>query len=254
MKNIFEVVIVDDTQICSSVLCSSLTSYDNISVVGTANTPELGKKVILEKKPDLLFLDVEMPGKTGLELLRDIKDQVNWQMQVVFYSAYEKYLLEALRESAFDYLLKPYTKPELQLVMERFFSCTTKKKDFSSVMDAISNIIPENRTFMIATVTGYQTLRLEDIILFEYVKENKYWYVLLKNQNRLHLKRNTTAQTILDYSKSFTQINQQQILNINYLAMIDGKQCLLCPPFDTIQNLMISRSSIKAVQEKFSLI
>lgn len=254
MKNVYEVVVVDDNRVCSSVLCSSLAVFDTISVVGVAYTPESGKTLILEKKPDLLFLDVEMPGMTGLQLLREIKDLVNWQMQVIFYSGYEQYLLDALRESAFDYLLKPYTKEELQLVMDRFFSSMNKKQEFASVMDRLSSFVAEPRTFMIATVTGYKALRLEDIVFFEYLKEKKLWYVLLKNKARLHLKRNTSAGTILNYSRNFAQINQQQIVNIDYLGMIDGKNCILMPPFEDEYNLLISRSFIKDVQERFSMI
>ena len=254
MKSVFDVIIVDDNSICTSVLSLSLRSFEKVNVVGTAQNPVLGKKLVLERKPDLLFLDVEMQGMTGLQLLREIKDQVTWQMQVVFYTAYEKYLLEALRESAFDYLLKPFTKAELQLVMDRFFSFMNKEQKFATVIDTLSYFVPDNRAFMIATLTGYQALRLDDMVLFEYIKENKYWYVLLKNQTRLHLKRNTSAETILKYSKNFAQINQHQILNINYLAMIDGKRCILYPPFDNEEYLAISRGCLKAVQEKFSLI
>ena len=58
--------------------------------------------------PDLLFLDVELPDTLGLNLLSEIREDILWDMKVVFYTSYDKYLLQALRESAFDFLLKPF--------------------------------------------------------------------------------------------------------------------------------------------------
>ena len=254
MNNIYNVVIIDDEAIGIFNLCNSLAVFSNIAVTGTAQAPQEGKKLILEKRPDLLFLDVEMPEISGLELLREIKNQINWQMQVVFYTAYEKYLLEALRESAFDYLLKPYESSEFSVVMDRFFASVAKENKLTAFMDSLSRLIPENHTFLIATITGYITLRQEQIGYFEYNKDNKHWYVTLLDSKCIQLKRNTNAEEILKYSNSFAQINQQQIININFLAMIEGKKCIMLPPLEKEQNLIISRSYFRSIQDKFSLI
>lgn len=254
MNKQYYVVIIDDEEIGISNLSRSLSNYNEISIVGTTQSAQTGKNLILEKKPDLLFLDVEMPETSGLELLHDIKNLINWQMQVVFYTAYEKYMLEALRESAFDYLLKPYEENEFQTVMNRFFDSVDKEDKLSSFIDSLSQLIPENRTFLIATITGYITLRQEQIGYFEYAKENKHWYITLQNEKHIQLKRNTKAEDIIKLSKSFAQINQQQIINIDYLAMIEGKKCILYPPYEEKPDLIISRSFLKSVQDKFNLI
>jgi two-component system LytT family response regulator len=162
--------------------------------------------------------------------------------------------LQALRESAFDYLLKPFTPEELRLVMNRFFAWDLEQKRMDSFVEVFSRLMPECRTFLIATITGFQTLRPDDIGYFEYSKSRKHWFVFLMNKNSLQLRRNTSAETILGYSSSFAQINQQQIINVKYLSIIDGKQCQLFPPFDDEKNLTISRSFIKGIQEKFELI
>ena len=254
MNKQYNVVIIDDEEIGISNLSRSLSNFSEILIAGTTQSAQTGKDLILEKKPDLLFLDVEMPETSGLELLHDIKNLINWQMQVVFYTAYEKYMLEALRESAFDYLLKPYEENEFQTVMNRFFDSVDKEDKLSSFIDSLSQLIPENRTFLIATITGYITLRQEQIGYFEYVKENKHWYVTLQNGKSIQLKRNTKAEDIIKLSKSFAQINQQQIINIDYLAMIEGKRCVLYPPYEEKADLIISRSFLKSVQDKFNLI
>ena len=61
-----------------------------------------------------------MPDMTGMELLEDIRDDVSWNMRVVFYTAYDKYMIQAIRESAFDYLLKPFEEQELKDILARF--------------------------------------------------------------------------------------------------------------------------------------
>ena len=83
---------------------------------------------------------------------------------------------------------------------------------------------------MISTVTGFKLLRLEEIGFFEYLKDKRQWQVVLFNQTRLNLKRNTNAEDIVSYSQAFVQISQSAIVNVNYLAMIDGKCCQLYPP------------------------
>jgi len=70
-------------------------------LVKKCSDPLKAGNILKEANPDLLFLDVEMPGKNGFELLRDLKDEPWFKAKVVFYTAYDKYVLEALREAAF---------------------------------------------------------------------------------------------------------------------------------------------------------
>lgn len=250
MNRKVNVVIVDDSITCINCLLNSLSFYSNISVTGISQNAENGKKVILQLRPDLLFLDVEMPGMNGLELLRNIRDQIDWPIQVIFYTAYDKYLLEALRESAFDYLLKPYTQDELSKVLERYSQYLKSEPD-KSFNDALSRLLPTNKAFMISTYLGFQILNSEQIGYFKYLKEKKQWKVTLNNLKELYLKRNTNAKDILNYSSSFVQINRDQIININYLSRIQGKDCILFPPFNEVDDLTASSLFIGYLKEKY---
>lgn len=251
----FNAVIVDDENLHVKILRDSLFRYDNIQITGEAGNPHSAKKVILSQRPDLLFLDVELPTMTGLELLREIRDQITWSMQVVFYTAYEKYLLDALRSSAFDYLLKPFNVEDLDVVMSRFFEHVKKEQvTNASFLSSLSQLLPGNSTFVVATITGFQILHLDQIGFFSYVNERKQWMVYLSDQSQQFLKRHTSSKDILDYSSAFVQISQHQIVNINYLAIIRGKQCILYPPFDDVKDLNISRSFYYDLQDKFSFI
>lgn len=103
----YKVVIVDDDEIAADNLALELKAKPEFSVEGVARNARLAKRLIDKVHPELLFLDVEMPDMTGMELLQDIRDSIVWNMRVVFYTAYDKYMIQAIRESAFDYLLKP---------------------------------------------------------------------------------------------------------------------------------------------------
>ena len=101
-------IIVDDEPTCIKSLANDLSRFSDIHIVVTCTSPDNAAREIVRLQPDLLFLDVEMPGMSGLELLSRIQSDIHSDMHVVFYTAYDKYLLDAIRASAFDYLLKPY--------------------------------------------------------------------------------------------------------------------------------------------------
>ena len=234
----YKVVIIDDERSASDALRRELEPYREFEIKGIASSGAKGKKMIMELHPDLLFLDVELPDILGLNLLSEIKD--------------DKYLLQALRESAFDFLLKPFSAEDLKVVIDRYRkavrSAVVVPPSFAS---SIIALMPQQGMFMISTVTGFKLLRLEEIGFFEYLKDKRQWQVVLFNQTRLNLKRNTKAEDIVSYSQAFVQISQSAIVNVNYLAMIDGKCCQLYPPFHDKGDLVISRSYLKELQERF---
>ena len=108
----YKVVIVDDDEVSLENLSFELRKDARFSLEGTARNGRKGKKLITKVQPDLLFLDVEMPDMTGLDLLQEMRDNVAWNMRVVFYTAYDKYMIQAIREAAFDYLLKPFEEQD----------------------------------------------------------------------------------------------------------------------------------------------
>ena len=127
-------------------------------------------------------------------------------------------------------------------------------KVVESVHDAFSNLFAHRRTFMISTTSGFQLLRLDQILYFEYDKKKKQWVVILTDSTWMQLKRSTVADDILNYSPSFIRINQQQIINIDQLVAIDGNECRLSNPVVIAQKLAISRTYFKALQERIEII
>ena len=248
----YKVIIIDDEKAAIETLRRDLEVQADLEIKGTAGNGAKGKKLIMDIHPDLLFLDIELPDIQGIRLLSEIREQVLWDMKVVFYTAYDKYLLQALRESAFDYLLKPYDIEELNLIIERYRKTMASVQPLPSFASAVGTLMPGRDLFMISTVTGFRFLRLEEIGYFEYLKDKRLWQVELFNQTKLCLKKNTGD--LIGYSDAFVQISQSAIININYLAMIKSKQCLLYPPFSDKEDLIISRGFLKELQERFCII
>ena len=253
-NNKYTVAIIDVNALYIDKLRRSLAEYTELLIVGNAQNSIKGKKLILDQRPDLLFMDVELPFQNGLELLNDISPEITWPMHVIFYTAFEKYLLDALRISAFDYLMKPFEQAEIKFVIKRFFNHVSKEHTPGINNYYVTSVNRTEQTYLIATITGFHKLHTNQIGYFEYQKEKKQWTVVLNDNNRLHLKHNTTAEDIINYSSSFIQINQSHIINFDYLWNIDGKDCQLLPPFHKENPLIITRTFFKELQEKFKMI
>ena len=250
----YKVAIVDDDEVAVVNLSFELGKDARFFLKGTARNGKQGKKLIAKVQPDLLFLDVELPDMTGMELLQEIRDSVSWNMRIVFYTAYDKYMIYAIRGAAFDYLLKPIDKKELEGIIDRFM----KKAEESA---AASLVIPPRvysageHTFMISTpINDLRILRSIDIGFFRYNSDRKLWEVVLNNQLPLLLKKNTTADHIKGYDPCFVQIHQSYIININYLMMIKENRCVMFPPFENITELQVSKKFRKELQDRFYLL
>ena len=194
MEQIFRTVIVDDEESAIDNLSFELQRYSYVSVEGTARTGSLGLKVIEKTKPDLLFLDVELPDMTGMDVLARLHDRITWNMRVVFYTAYNKYVIDALRSAAFDFLQKPVDSSELQMVMSRLCEQNVKS-DVGNVAALL-----KDRPFMVMTPTGdLRFLRASEIGYFRYLSNRKIWEAALTDGTFLALRRSTTAEQLCAY-------------------------------------------------------
>ena len=117
MNTLIKAVIIDDERSSRQVLLQMLNRFcDNVDVVATAESADAGRIAINKYKPDVVFLDVEMPFQTGFEFLRTINAI---DFRVVFVSAHQRYLEEAKQFSPLGFLLKPVNLSELKAMVER---------------------------------------------------------------------------------------------------------------------------------------
>ena len=110
-----KIIVIDDEAAGRTLIKQYLAEYPSLIVVGEANNGVDAIKVINEFKPDLIFLDIQMPGLSGFEVLSHIEEIP----QIIFSTAYDKYALQAFEVHAVDYLLKPYTRERFKQAIQR---------------------------------------------------------------------------------------------------------------------------------------
>ncbi|MBN1340014.1 MAG: response regulator transcription factor [Bacteroidales bacterium] len=111
-------IIVDDENKAITVLQELLEEYNDITLLGSAGSVDEALPLVLEKKPDLVFMDVQMPKKNGFELLHELRD-FRFKPAIIFVTAFDEYAISAIRHAAFDYLLKPVDPQELMKAIHR---------------------------------------------------------------------------------------------------------------------------------------
>jgi len=247
----YKVAIVDDDELSLDNLAFGLQKFGDFHLEGTARNGASGKKLIAKVHPDLLFLDVELPDMRGMDLLDSIHESLTWNMKVVFYTAYDKYMMSAIRQSAFDYLLKPFEEDELELIISRFMERIELERKVVSFPSALATT---SQTFMVFTPTNdMRALRPAEIGYFRYCSDRKQWEAILSGQTPLSLKKSTTAEQIVKYAPCFVQIHQSFIINIDYLMIIKDSKCVLYPPFENVAELLVSKKYKKELQDRYCL-
>jgi len=254
-QEIIKVIIVDDDTGSIKRLSEDLAAFPDVEVVAISNSPEKAQKIIISEQPDILFLDVEMPGMTGIELLKRIQPELHADIKVVFYTAYNKYLLEALRASAFDFLLKPYTMEELKIIIDRYRSSVTKTA--GNFEQSLRKLLGQDKNiFAIQTVSGLVMVICERVLLFDYSKELRCWQISLNDNGKPQkLRQNVTANELLSFNRAFVQISQECIVNLNYVSTIQNGSlsCRFYPPHNEIVRTA-SRRYYQKIKEKFQII
>lgn len=251
------IAIIDDEKSAIKKLCDEICTFrtPKLNVLFTTTDPIAGYRKTLECKPDILFLDIEMPGKSGIDLLRDFRDLSDFDCHVVFQTCYEKYTIDALREAAFDFIMKPVERPDLSNMINRFLNLKYK----SSFRDKINRINEEgNQRISLPTGNGLYFLQKNEIVAIEYIAFEKgvkpYWQLLSYDNRKIPLRRNFKGQDILGLlnSHDFFMINSGTIINLNYLSMVDYKSrdCIMVPPFDTTKH-SLARNRVAKFKERY---
>lgn len=229
--------IIDDNQEAIELLQRMLEDNYSVQVVGTAHDAETAANAVIKSDPDLIFLDVELPTMSGLDFCNLIRNELRPETKIVFYTAYDKYMLDAIRRQAFDYLLKPPTEQDVSQIMRRYYENKLAGIPSTSAQPDHLPII-----LVVNAMSEHMTLRLSDIAFFRYNQDRKMWEVVCTDQSTYTLRHRTTADVILNYSADLVQIHKRYIVNINQIKMIQESMCVLNEPLDHIQELRISKN------------
>ena len=274
-----KVVIVDDEPQSILRLENDLAALEDFEVIATSSSAMSAKTLVMSMQPDVLFIDVEMPGQTGFEVLQSLRDEMPMDLIVVFYSAFNKYMIDALRASAFDFLLKPYQQEELELVVGRirqkmeegdglsssssslgssFSSSSSSSESHQNPQDlmGLNGLLgTSGKRLAIQTISGLLMVKPDEVFCCTFDEDTRLWHLKLANGQIHKLKKQTTAKSVLSLSPSLAQVRQDCIINLDYLISIENYtlRCIFSPPFDQ-ENITVSRRCYKAVKEKLEIL
>jgi len=237
--NKLNTIIVDDDPASVEILKEDLCRYPKINLQEATTSPLHAIEAIEKLRPDALFLDVEMSGMSGFELLQRLNERRTMPhgMRVVFYTAFEKYMIDAIRASAFDYLLKPYKQSELDAIVTRLLTPpANSQKEQADYELALKKLLSSEQRFTMQSMTGLLILHHSQVVCFHYLDQLRCWEVTLTDRQKHRLRTTTKAQDITGTNRNFIQVSNSCIINIEYLASIENKtlRCRLYPPFNDL--------------------
>jgi len=207
-------IIIDDERLARKELTSLLNDYPEVEIIGEAVNADEAYEMINENSPDLLFLDIQMPGKTGFELL-EMLDSVP---AVIFTTAYDEYALKAFEVNALDYLLKPIQPERLK---EGILKVNALVKNSEKTEDGEGDGIPKlglRDQVFVKDGDKCWFVRLSEIRLFE--SDGNYIKVYFgTNRPMIHKSLNALDEKLND--RDFFRASRKHIINLSWLETIE---------------------------------
>jgi two-component system LytT family response regulator len=224
-------IIIDDEIHCRKTLGMLLKEYcPGVEVTEQCSEAESGLAAIQKHKPDLVFLDIEMPNMNGFEMLEKLPE-INFE--IIFTTSYDQYAIKAFRFSALDYLLKPVGREELQTAVQKI----ARRMQFplpqqlEILLQKLHQPVSSVQKIALPTMEGLQMIAVNSIISCE--SDSNYTIFFLKNKQKLIVSRPLKEiEEMLD-EYSFLRVHNSYLINLNeidkyvkgeggYLVMTDG--------------------------------
>jgi two-component system LytT family response regulator len=201
------VIVIDDSRLARNELKRLLKEFDIITIEGEAANAIEAKERIEEIKPDLIFLDIQMPGKDGFELLQELE----YLPEIVFTTAYDQYALRAFEFNALDYLQKPIEKDRLAASISRVAEKREKAEISGDLLKTTDRVFVKDgdRCWFI---------QLKDVELFEV--DGNYTKIYFEGYKPMIPRTLNYLESRLD-PRSFFRANRQQIINLRWIERIE---------------------------------
>jgi two-component system LytT family response regulator len=211
-------LIIDDEKLARELLTEFLETFPEIELAGDASNGTEGVALIDKVKPDLIFLDVQMPGMTGFEVL----DEIDHEPYVIFTTAYDQYAIQAFEKNAVDYLLKPLDAERFKVAVER--ALKRKKMEDGNLEDLLGSLRPvreresyESHIFVQKSEKLF-SLPVEEILHLE--ASGDYTIITTKNDQFVSSSGIGKLEEIMNPDR-FIRVHRSTIVNINYLKEIE---------------------------------
>lgn len=205
-------IIIDDERLARAELKKMLQDFAEIEVIDEGNNADIGIEKINGLKPDLIFVDIQMPGKSGFEMLEALDEAP----LVIFTTAYDEYAIKAFEVSAMDYLLKPIDYKRLEDAIKKLNIAEFKITEAAPNIN--TEILTENSQVFVKDGDRCWFVKLSDIRLFESV--GNYAKVFFGTNKPLILKSLNALEERLD-PKTFFRANRKHIVNLRMVEKIE---------------------------------
>lgn len=226
------IIIIDD-EVDAIEAIESIIGINNqdYEIIAKTTDPVKGLGLILQHKPDLVFLDIEMPGMNGFQLLESIPVI---DFEVIFATAYEHYAIRAIKANALDYILKPVSIPE---VLNAIDKVQKKKQNTIGNSENYNNLLTEiisrkNSQIKIPTLKGFEFIETDELIYLE--ADGSYTTAYFKNTDKLVISKPIKQIEPLLKSDSFFRVHRSYIVNTVYIRRFDRKKYSLIMINDSV--------------------
>ena len=227
------VILIDDEPLARSIVKEYLKHWPEIEIIQECNDGFEGVKAIAQHKPDLIFLDIQMPKINGFEMLELLEQAPS----VIFTTAFDEYAIKAFEEHAIDYLLKPFTRERFDKAVQKWMDQHQKEGKIQMPKEIVENLqssFPKNDRIVVKTGNKIKIIPLSEIKFLEadddYVKIHTLEGSFLKNRTLTHFEK-------LLGESNFVRVHRSFIIKINEITRID--------PYEKDSHLAILKSGEK---------
>lgn len=238
-------IIIEDEHHSQVQLKSLITKYcSDVSILGVAETVNLGQELFYEKRPDTIFLDIELGGESGFKILESIKD---YSFSVIFTSAHEKYSLRAIKFAALDYLLKPIQINELVLAVEKAKNNHIKfnqSKQLDLLLENLKSDTNYYQTIAVPQSREIRLLKLSEILYLE--SSNNYTTIHTTESEKLIVSKGIYYFDELLSTSGFIRTHQTYLVNKHFIKGIVSTNELVL--FNNVR-IPISKQKLSFVKE-----
>ncbi len=241
-----KVIIIDDETPARELIKEYLSGHKEWVVIGECNNGVDGLKLINEFTPDLVFLDIQMPGMTGFQVLEHLEEVP----QIIFSTAYDQYALEAFEVNATDYLLKPYTRQRFEKALEKVQGNEENYMDqLRRLAESLQPEVPKSFTPKLFVQTGnkLKALNTEEIIWLEADKD--YTWLVTAEKRYLSSYGLGQLEEKLD-PETFLRVHRSSVININYIQEIEKHPSSYDILMKNGDSVRVSRSYLEAIRKR----
>ena len=205
-------ILVDDEKMARVLLRGMLQEYcGDVEIVEECHDLPSAVKAIVKHQPELVFLDIEMPGHNGLELL-DFFDEKKVNFSIIFTTAYNQYAIQAFKLSAIDYLLKPIDPNELKNAVARYTELSTLKPNYKELQNNFFNSQQEQK-IAISTVNSIKYIDVKSILVFE--ADGSYTNIYLDSGQKITTSKGLKYyEDLLLHHQNFMRCQKSYVVNL----------------------------------------